>query len=156
MVFAMHQIQVATLVRHADGAPWFEATCASSRASSGSSRRSRPKIGTGGDIGRSIAAVTPGEDGRATFEKQAPTVSYGAYADDFLTTLRRTPDAEPGDQVLALTRTDQTTLEQNGTWDPLGMRGTCSPGLHGPRRVPDRPGPADAVLDDRDRVDGAR
>jgi acyl-CoA dehydrogenase len=57
-------------------------------------------------------------------------VSYGSYADDFLTTLRRTPDAEPGDQVLALTRRDQTTLEQNGTWDPLGMRGTCSPGFN--------------------------
>ena len=23
---------------------------------------------------------------------------------------------------------DQTELEQTGTWDPLGMRGTCSPG----------------------------
>ena len=28
---------------------------------------------------------------RCTFEKQAPTVSYGAYADDLLTTLRRSP-----------------------------------------------------------------
>ena len=29
-----------------------------------------------------------------SFEKQAPTVSYGAHADDLLTTLRRSPDAE--------------------------------------------------------------
>jgi acyl-CoA dehydrogenase len=79
-------------------------------------------------MGRSIAAVTPGEDGGCSFEKQAPTVSYGAHADDLLTTLRRAPDAEPGDQVVVLTRREQATLEQTGTWDPLGMRGTCSPG----------------------------
>ena len=28
MVFAMHQIQVGTIVRHLDAAPWFETTCA--------------------------------------------------------------------------------------------------------------------------------
>ena len=43
------------------------------------------EVGTGGDMGRSIAAV---DSGRATavcsFEKQAPTVSYGAHADDLL------------------------------------------------------------------------
>ena len=110
-------------------------TCATSRASSGSSRRSRPRsapVATSGDRSRRSRRAS---DGRATFEKQAPTVSYGAYADDLLTTLRRSPDAEPGDQVVALTNRDQITLEQTGTWDPLGMRGTCSPGLHGPRRV---------------------
>jgi acyl-CoA dehydrogenase len=55
-------------------------------------------------------------------------VSYGAYADALLTTVRRTPDAEPGDQVAVLTRKAQVRLEPTGTWDPLGMRGTCSPG----------------------------
>jgi len=79
-------------------------------------------------MGRSVAAVTPDGD-TCSFEKQAPTVSYGRYADDLLTTLRRSPEAEPGDQVLALTRKDQITLEQPGSWDPLGMRGTCSPGF---------------------------
>jgi acyl-CoA dehydrogenase len=129
MVFAMHQIQVATLVRHASGAPWFEAYLGDLVREQRLIASVTSEIGTGGDLGRSIAAVTPGSDGRATFEKAAPTVSYGAYADDLLTTLRRGPDAEPGDQVLALTRRDQTTLEQVGTWDPLGMRGTCSPGF---------------------------
>jgi acyl-CoA dehydrogenase len=129
MVFAMHQIQVATLVRHAGGAPWFEAYLGDLVREQHLIASVTSEIGTGGDLGRSIAAVTPASDGRATFEKAAPTVSYGAYADDLLTTLRRSPDAEPGDQVLALTRRDQTTLEQVGTWDPLGMRGTCSPGF---------------------------
>ena len=128
MVFAMHQIQVATIVRHTDGAPWFEAYLRDLSTEQRLIASVTSEIGTGGDLGRSIAAVTPAGDGLATFEKQAPTVSYGIYADDLLTTLRRDPDAEPGDQVLALTRRDQAILEQVGTWDPLGMRGTCSPG----------------------------
>src|SRR5947199_9754089 len=78
-------------------------------------------------MGRSIAAVSPAVGGGCEFEKQAPTVSYGEYADDLLTTLRRAPDAEEGDQVLALTRKAQGELEPTATWDVLGMRGTCSP-----------------------------
>jgi acyl-CoA dehydrogenase len=92
-------------------------------------------------MGRSIAAVTPDGGGTFTFEKQAPTVSYGAHADDLLTTLRRGPDADGGDQVVVLSRQDQTTLEPKGTWDPLGMRGTCSPAY-----VVRAQAPADQVL----------
>ncbi len=128
MVFAMHQIQVATIVRHLDDAPWFEDYLRDVAEEQRLVASVTSEVGTGGDMSRSIAAVTPLCDGRATFEKQAPTVSYGHYADDLLTTLRRSPDAEPGDQVCVLTRGDQHTLEPTGTWDPLGMRGTCSPG----------------------------
>lgn len=128
MVFAMHQIQIVCIVRHADDAPWFQGYLREVAQEQRLIASVTSEVGTGGDMGRSIAAVTPGSDGQVTFEKQAPTVSYGAYADDFFTTLRRAPDAEPGDQVVALTRRDQVTLTQAGTWDPLGMRGTCSPG----------------------------
>jgi acyl-CoA dehydrogenase len=128
MVFAMHQIQVATIVRHLDGADWFDDYLRDVASEQRLIASVTSEVGTGGDMGRSVAAVTPAEDG-VTFEKQAPTVSYGEYADDLLTTLRRSPDAEPGDQVVALTKKDQITLEQTGTWDPLGMRGTCSPGF---------------------------
>ena len=128
MVFAMHQIQIASIVRHVDGAPWFEDYLRDVARDQRLVASVTSEIGTGGDLGKSIAAVTPGEDGLSTFEKQAPTVSYGAYADDLLTTLRRAPDAEPGDQVVVLTHREQFTLEQMGTWDPMGMRGTCSPG----------------------------
>ncbi len=155
MVFAMHQIQIACIVRHLDGAPWFEAYLRDVAREQRLVASVTSEVGTGGDLGRSIAAATPGSDGRVTFEKQAPTVSYGAYADDLLTTLRRTPDAEPGDQVVALTSKDQVTLEQTGTWDPMGMRGTCSPGYivraeFDPAQVP--PG---TVPDRRHGVDGA-
>ncbi len=128
MVFAMHQIQVVTIVRHLDGADWFTAYLRDLVEEQRLIASVTSEVGTGGDMGRSIAAVTPAPDGGCTFEKQAPTVSYGAYADDLLTTLRRAPDSEPGDQVVALCRKNQIELEQKGTWDPLGMRGTCSPG----------------------------
>ena len=128
MVFAMHQIQIVCMVRHADDAPWFQEYLREVALEQRLIASVTSEVGTGGDMGRSIAAVTPGSGDRVTFEKQAPTVSYGAYADGFFTTLRRVPDAEPGDQVIALTRRDQVTLTPTGTWDPLGMRGTCSPG----------------------------
>jgi acyl-CoA dehydrogenase len=128
MVFAMHQIMIATIVRHVEGDAWFAAYLREVARDQRLVASVTSEVGTGGDLGRSIAAVTPSGDGRATFEKQAPTVSYGAQADDLLTTLRRAPDAEPGDQVLVLTHKEQYTLEPTATWDPLGMRGTCSPG----------------------------
>jgi acyl-CoA dehydrogenase len=128
MVFAMHQIQVATIVRHLDGSAFFEDYLRRLVAEQRLIASATSEVGTGGDMGRSIAAVTPDGD-QCTFEKQAPTVSYGAHADDLLTTLRRSPDADGGDQVAVLTHADQHELEQTGTWDPLGMRGTCSPGF---------------------------
>ncbi len=128
MVFAMHQIKVATIARHLDGAPWFEGFLRDVADQQLLLASVTSEVGTGGDMGRSIAAVTPASDGAFTFEKQAPTVSYGAYADALITTLRRPPEAEANDQVVVLTRASQTTLEPKGTWDPLGMRGTCSPG----------------------------
>ncbi len=128
MVFAMHQIQVVTIVRHLVADPWFEQYLRELSDEQWLIASVTSEVGTGGDMGRSIAALTPGENGSLSFEKQAPTVSYAEYADDLFTTLRRTPDAEPGDQVVALSRKDQTSLEPTGTWDVLGMRGTCSPG----------------------------
>jgi acyl-CoA dehydrogenase len=128
MVFAMHQIQVVSIVRHLDDAPWFEDYLRELTAEQRLIASATSEIGTGGDMGRSVAAVTPVGENVCNFEKQAPTVSYGEYADDLFVTLRRTPDAEPGDQVVVLARGDQLALEPTGTWDPLGMRGTCSPG----------------------------
>jgi acyl-CoA dehydrogenase len=128
MVFAMHSIMVAAIVRHGAGTPWFDEYLRRVAKEQRLVASVTSEVGTGGDLGRSIAAVTPTEAGRARFEKQAPTVSYGAFADDLMTTLRRSPDAEPGDQVAVVTSRDEHALEQTATWDPLGMRGTCSPG----------------------------
>jgi acyl-CoA dehydrogenase len=131
MVFAMHQIQVATIVRHQADSAFFEDYVRALVAEQRLIASATSEVGTGGDMSRSVAALTPveGDPGRRSFEKQAPTVSYGGHADDLLTTLRAHPDAQPGEQVAVLHRTDATTLEVTGTWDPLGMRGTCSPGF---------------------------
>jgi acyl-CoA dehydrogenase len=131
MVFAMHQIQVATIVRHldADSGSWFESYLGDLSREQRLIASVTSEVGTGGDMGRSIAAVTPGTNRSCSFEKRAPTVSYGRHADDLLVTLRRTPESEPGDQVLALVQAPQLSLEPMGTWDVLGMRGTCSPGF---------------------------
>ncbi len=128
MVFAMHQIQLASIVRHLRSGSWFEQYLADLCREQRLIASVTSEVGTGGDMGRSVAAVeTTAETGRR-FEKQAPTVSYGAYADDLLTTLRAGPEAEANDQVAVLTHKEQTELEPTGTWDVLGMRGTCSPG----------------------------
>ncbi len=129
LVFAMHQVQIASIVRHLEPDSWFESYLGELAANQRLIASVTSEIGTGGDLGRSVAAVTPAEGGLLSFEKQAPTVSYGAYADDLLTTLRRAPDAEAGDQVIVLTHQSQTKLEPTGSWDVLGMRGTCSPGF---------------------------
>jgi acyl-CoA dehydrogenase len=129
MVFAMHQIQVGTIARHLDGSGWFDGYLGELSRGQRLIASVTSEIGTGGDMGRSIAAVRPGEDGRLQLEKQAPTVSYGAHCDDLFTTVRRSEQAEASDQVLVLSRASETELEPAGTWDTIGMRGTCSPGF---------------------------
>jgi acyl-CoA dehydrogenase len=129
LVFAMHQIQVACIVRHYDGAGWFEEYLRALVREQRLIASVTSEVGTGGDTGRSIAPITVVGETARTFEKQAPTVSYGAHADDFLTTVRRAVDADGGEQVAVLTSNEQVELEPMGTWDPFGMRGTCSPGF---------------------------
>ncbi|MBA3866477.1 MAG: acyl-CoA/acyl-ACP dehydrogenase [Solirubrobacterales bacterium] len=136
MVFAMHQIQIACMTRHLDESPWFEEYLREVVAEQRLVASITSEVGTGGDMGKSVAALSAPENGSVSFEKQAPTVSYGDYADAFLTTVRRGPDAEPGDQVLVLSRRDQMQMEPQGTWDPMGMRGTCSPGYVASAQIP--------------------
>lgn len=129
MVFAMHQIQVACIVRHVAGSRWFAEYLRDVVDGQRLIASATSEVGTGGNLGTSVAALEPAGGGVCTFEKQATTLSYGEFADDLLVTLRRSPEAEPGDQVLVLARADQVDLEKTTGWDPLGMRGTCSPGF---------------------------
>ncbi|MDX6664602.1 MAG: acyl-CoA dehydrogenase, partial [Solirubrobacteraceae bacterium] len=86
MVYAMHQIQIVTIVRHLDDAPWFEEYLKRVVAEQRLVASVTSELGTGGDMGRSVAAVTPADDGTVSFSKQAPTVSYGRHADDLFVT----------------------------------------------------------------------
>ena len=155
MVFAMHHIQLLTIVRHLERDSWFESYLHRQVAEGRLIASVTSEVGTGGDMARSIAAVTPAEDGLVSFEKQAPTVSYGAYADDLLTTLRRAPGIRarrPGGRR-SPTQTS-TRWSRPGTWDVLGMRGTCSPGSVVRAQLRRRAGAGDPVCQGRRRVDG--
>ena len=129
MVFAMHQIKLGSLVRHAADEPFFadylRRLCAEQRLISSVTS----EVGVGGDMRSSICAIEPAGDGMVRLTKQATTVSYGVHSDEILITARRAPDAEASDQVLVLLERATTELEQTTTWDSLGMRGTCSPGF---------------------------
>lgn len=87
------------------------------------------EVGIGGDVMRSIAALTPEGDGWL-FDKQALAASYANNSDLILSTARRSPDATETDQVLTLLRTSKLTLEPTSGWNTLGLRGTCSSGMH--------------------------
>ena len=128
MVFAMHQIKIASIMRHVGDSVWLTGYLERVAAEQRLVASVTTELGTGGDLGRSIAAVTPAAGGVCTFEKQAPVISYGSHADDMFVTLRRDPEAAQNDQVAAVVCQGQFTLEQTSDWDVMGMRGTCSPG----------------------------
>ncbi|MBS0583725.1 MAG: acyl-CoA/acyl-ACP dehydrogenase [Proteobacteria bacterium] len=128
MVLAMHHIQVACIARHGLGTPYFDRYLSENIVARQEVIASiTSENGTFGDTRSSVCAVAvDGEN--MSLAKDATTVSYGAHADAQLVTCRRTADAAASDQVLVLFEKGQYTLEQTGTWDTLGMRGTCSPG----------------------------
>ena len=127
MVFAMHQIQVACLCRHAGDEPW-QSMFLRRVADEGLLLASGTTEGaTGGDVRRSDCAMLA-DDGSVRVEKAGCVISYGAAADAVLITARRDPEAPSNDQVLLVAERSQLDLEQKDTWDTLGMRGTDSRG----------------------------
>ena len=128
MIYAMHQIEVACLVRHGLSVPFFRQYLAELAEREWLIASATSEVGVGGELRRSICAVE--RDGqRIRIKKQAPVISYGEEADDILLTARCDPDAAPGTQVLVLVRKADTRLTPTGVWDTLGMRGTRSLGF---------------------------
>jgi acyl-CoA dehydrogenase len=134
MIWAMHQAQIACLARHAGAAVLDRLSSlveAGTLVASVTSER-----GIGGSLRTSSAAVVPDGD-MVRLEKLAPTVSYGRQAGAYLVTARRGVDAPATDQVAVYVEADQISLSPNGPdWNPMGMRGTCSPGFDVDARVP--------------------
>lgn len=127
MVYAMHQIQVWCILCYGSNDSWhrdFLARCAREQLLIGSAT-SESKIG--GNMRASTCAIE--QSGRRfCLRKNATVISYGEHADALLITARRTLDAPPSDQVLALVLQSDYELERTSEWDSLGMRGTCSAG----------------------------
>ncbi|HXC25885.1 MAG TPA: acyl-CoA dehydrogenase family protein [Gemmatimonadaceae bacterium] len=128
MVYAMHQIQVACIVRHGKDSPYFQRYLRELAEREGLIASATSEVGIGGDVRSSSCAVErQGEN--FTLAKQAPVISYGEHTDDILATARRAPDSPSSDQVLVLLRKGQMTLDRMNGWDSLGFRGTCSSGF---------------------------
>lgn len=133
MIFAMHQIQVAILLRHAPTSAWHKQLlnrlCKEQLLLASSTTENQ----TGGIVRASACAVEPDGASRMKLTKNATVMSYGAEADGVLVTARRSADSPPADQVLVAFVKGDYQLERIKDWDTMGMRGTCSTGftLHG-------------------------
>jgi acyl-CoA dehydrogenase len=127
MIYAMHQIQVACLVRHGD-TPYLRRLLRDIAERELLLASATTEAGVGGDVRSSVCAVEP-HGNRFRLEKNAPVISYGEHADAILATARRTVDSAPNDQVLVVVHRLAETLEPTSGWDTLGFRGTCSPGF---------------------------
>jgi len=128
MVLAMHFIQVACIVRHADASPTFQDYMREIVREQVLLASMTSEVGTFGETRTSICAVVRQAE-RFVLDKDATTGSYCADADAILVTCRRDAEAPKSDQVLVLVRKGDYTLKQTTSWDTLGMRGTCSPGF---------------------------
>lgn len=128
MIYAMHMIQVACVVHHAQGSEFFQNYLRQLVADQRLMASATTEVGVGGDLRSSQCAVVV--DGtRFTLTKKAPVISYGEYADEILVTCRRAPDALPGDQLHVMVRRGEYKAEPLSNWDTLGFRGTCSSGF---------------------------
>src|SRR5215831_1009682 len=128
MIFAMHQIMVTILVRHAPNSAWhrrlLRRLCAEQLLLASSTTEGQG----GGDLRSSVCAVERAGSG-ITVAKSATVMSYGAEADGVVTTARRPADAAVSDQVLVAFTKGDYELEPIMNWNALGMRGTCSAGF---------------------------
>ena len=127
MIFAMHQVKLACLIRHHRNNAWqleFLRRAAQKQLLLASSTTEGMN---GGNIRSSEAAIQlEGPNVRLT--RDASCISYGAEADAIVTTARRGDSAANSDQVLVVFEKETYTLERTKSWDTLGMRGTCSVG----------------------------
>ncbi len=127
MVYAMHQIQVACLVRHGT-TPWLTEYTRTTAAGELLLSSATTEVGIGGDVRSSSCAVETTGD-RFALRKQAPVISYGSQSDAILVTARRGPDSPANDQSIAVVPNVEGTLDIRNEWNALGFRGTCSEGF---------------------------
>jgi acyl-CoA dehydrogenase len=128
MIFAMHHVKLACLVRHARGAAWQLAFLSEIAKRQLLLASSTTEGANGADIRSSEAPVRVAA-GHVSLQRDASCISYGREADALVTTARRSDGAAKSDQVLVVFRREDYTLEPTQTWDTLGMRGTCSVGF---------------------------
>jgi acyl-CoA dehydrogenase len=128
LIYAMHQIKMACMVRHFKGHAALERILRRISAEQLLMASSTTEGQAGGNVRSSEAAVE--HDGEhITLERKATVISYAVEADGIVTTARRAADAAGNDQVLLVLLKSDYTLERLQMWDTLGMRGTHSEGF---------------------------
>lgn len=128
LIYAMHQIKMACIVRHAKGSAALERIL-SRIAAEQLLMASSTTEGQGGGNVRSSEAAIEHDGANVTLERTATVISYAVDADGVVTTARRAKDAAASDQVLLVLLKADYTLERLQVWDTLGMRGTNSEGF---------------------------
>ncbi len=140
LIFAMHHVKIACLVRHAHGNAWqldLQRKIAERQLLMSSSTTE----GMNGANIRSSEAPIQRDGKRVSLVRDASCISYGEAADGLVTTARRSKSAAASDQVLVVFLREDYTLKPTLTWQTLGMRGTCSAGF-----IVHAEGEADQVL----------
>ena len=128
LIYAMHQIKIACIVRHFKNNAAHERILQRIVAEQLLMASSTTEGQAGGNVRSSEAAVE--HDGaQITLERKATVISYAVEADGIVTTARRAADAPGNDQVLLVLLKSDYTLERLQVWDTLGMRGTHSEGF---------------------------
>ena len=128
LIYAMHQVKMACVIRHAKGNSTVERILRRVAAEQLLLASSTTEGQAGGNVRASEAPIERvGND--VTLERKATVISYGTDADGMVTTARRSADASASDQVLLVLLKDDYTLERLQGWDTLGMRGTRSEGF---------------------------
>ena len=140
LIYAMHQIKIACIVRHAKGNAALERILRRVATEQLLLASSTTEGQAGGNVRSSEAAIER-EAGHVSLERKATVISYAVEADGIVTTARRAADAAGSDQVLLVLLKADYTLERLQSWDTLGMRGTHSEGFTLRARAP-----ADQVL----------
>jgi acyl-CoA dehydrogenase len=128
MIYGMHQIKVACVVRHCDDSAWHREFLRRVTRDQLLLASSTTEGQGGGDV-RSSSAAIERTGARISLERAATVMSYGEQADGIVTTARRSPDAPASDQVLVTFEKADYTLTRTLEWETLGMRGTRSAGF---------------------------
>ena len=128
LIYAMHQIKMACIVRHYEGSAALEQILRRVSDEQLLLASSTTEGQAGGNVRSSEAAIEHlGK--HVTLERKATVISYAVDADGIVTTARRAADAAGSDQVLLVLLKGDYTLERLQAWDTLGMRGTHSEGF---------------------------
>ena len=134
MIYAMHQVKVACVVRHGRGNAWQEAFIRRIASEQMLLASSTTEGQGGGNVRSSEAAIERNGDA-ISLERDATVISYGAEADGLVTAARRAGDAAASDQVLLALRQGRLRADAHHELGHAGHARHLQRRLHAARRA---------------------